>query len=200
MLDFDSPPLPLEINVGKQNQGHVFYARMVLYFAAVSAGQSTLSTLTYWGEGGNSRGHYLQMFLYFAMTGTRTNDISTIMQLVNIIFLGIQGRKLTQNSLSTPTWNQTCFFANKGQTCFDGPMAQPQNKNLGETRFGRGYPNLFCISFATRRNMPEYAVGLLCLRVHIQTFGKNGTDVHTPIQTVIQTVGKNGTGVQTVES
>ena len=48
--------------------------------------------------------------------------------------------------------------------------------------------------------MPKYAVGLLCLRVHIQTFGENGTDVHTPIQTVIQTVGDNGTDVQTVES
>ena len=47
--------------------------------------------------------------------------------------------------------------------------------------------------------MPEYADRLLCLRVHIQTFGKNGTDVHATIQTVIQTVGKNGTGVQTVD-
>ena len=35
--------------------------------------------------------------------------------------------------------------------------------------------------------------------MHIQTFGKNGTDVHATIQTVIQTVGKNGTDVQTVD-
>ena len=91
-------------------------------------------------------------------------------------------------------------FANKGHTCFDGPMAQPKKTILGKTSFGRGYPNTLCISFATRRNMPEYADRLLCLRVHIQTFGKNGTDVQTPIQTVIQTIRKNGTDVQTVES
>ena len=48
--------------------------------------------------------------------------------------------------------------------------------------------------------MPEYADRLLCFRVHIQTFGKNGTDVETPIQTVIQTVRKNGTDVQTAET
>ena len=48
--------------------------------------------------------------------------------------------------------------------------------------------------------MPEYADRFLCLRVLIQTFGKNGTDVQTPIQTVIQTVRKNGTDVQTVEN
>ena len=33
----------------------------------------------------------------------------------------------------------------------------------------------------------------------MQTVGKYGTDVHTPIQTVIQTIVKNGTDVQTVE-
>ena len=37
------------------------------------------------------------------------------------------------------------------------------------------------------------------LLVAIQTVGKYGTDVHTPIQTVIQTVGKHGTDVQTVD-
>jgi hypothetical protein len=37
------------------------------------------------------------------------------------------------------------------------------------------------------------------LLVAIQTVGKYGTDVHTPIQTVIQTVVKNSTDVQTVE-
>jgi len=37
------------------------------------------------------------------------------------------------------------------------------------------------------------------LLVAIQTLGKYGTDVHTPIQTVIQTVGKHGTDVQTVD-
>ena len=36
------------------------------------------------------------------------------------------------------------------------------------------------------------------LLVAIQTVGKYGTDVHTPIQTVIQTVVKNGTDVQTM--
>ena len=37
------------------------------------------------------------------------------------------------------------------------------------------------------------------LVVAIQTVGKYGTDVHTPIQTVIQTIVKNGTDVQTVD-
>ena len=37
------------------------------------------------------------------------------------------------------------------------------------------------------------------LLVAIQTVGKYGTDVHTPIQTVIQTIVKNGTDVQTVD-
>ena len=32
----------------------------------------------------------------------------------------------------------------------------------------------------------------------MQTVGKYGTDVHTPIQTVIQTVVKNGTDIQTM--
>ena len=35
--------------------------------------------------------------------------------------------------------------------------------------------------------------------VAIQTVGKYGTDVHTPIQTVIQTIVKNSTDVQTDE-
>ena len=36
------------------------------------------------------------------------------------------------------------------------------------------------------------------LIIAIQTVGKYGTDVHTPIQTVIQTAVKNGTDVQTM--
>ena len=90
-------------------------------------------------------------------------------------------------------------FANKAKHALTAPWRNPKQVFLGETNFCRGYPNTLCSSFAARRNMPEYADRLLCLCVHIQTFGKNGTDVHATIQTVIQTVGKNGTDVQTVD-
>ena len=140
------------------------------------------------------------MPLYFAMTGTRSYNILIILQLANIIVLGIQVRKLTQTHGLRPHGAKHCFLQTRAKHALTAPWRNPQQVFLRETSFGRGYPNTSCISFATRRNMPEYADRLLCLRVHIQTFGKNGTDVQTPIQTVIQTVRKNGTDVQTVES
>ena len=65
------------------------------------------------------------MALYFAMTGTRDYNILIILQLANVVVLGIQIRKLTQLMDYAHT-EPNMVFANKGQTCFDGAMAQPK--------------------------------------------------------------------------
>ena len=152
------------------------------------------STLTWRGRGGESKPSLFEMALYFAMTGTRNYDILIILQLANIVVLGIQIRKLTQTHGLRPHRAKHGFCKQRPNMLWR-PHGATQNKYFQEKLIYVGaspilYAFLLLLA-GTCQNMQTGFCACVCtyrrLGKMVQTYEHPYRPLYRPLGKMVQT-------------